>query len=67
MRKQIVFPSGNVIEFDTDVKREKFDKDFSHITEDERNEAWNQTHPKDEPIAIPSSDKAGKKPTVKYH
>lgn len=26
------------------VSRVKFDKDFEHISEAERNDAWNQTH-----------------------
>jgi hypothetical protein len=26
------------------VGRERFDKDFAHISEEERNDAWTQTH-----------------------
>ena len=29
---------------DPKLTRAKFDKDFDHITEEERNDAWTQTH-----------------------
>lgn len=60
MLKQVVLSNNNILEFDMDISREEFDKGFLHLTEGERNEAWDKTHPKDEPIPVPTSNKGSK-------
>lgn len=46
----------------TKVSRAKFDIEYSHISEDERNHAWKQTH---DDTPIPKSDKPNHKKPIK--
>lgn len=53
-------PSGSISRAylsDHKLTRDKFDKDFAHIDESERDIAWNATH---EPTAIPKQNSQSK-------